>query len=71
MILIKDYGKVVKNKDTVNIYLQMVIIIKDNLSKEWDTVKVNINGLMGAFMMDNGKLIKWMEKAFIEVLMDL
>ena len=67
----KVHGKLEKNKGTENTHLQMEIIMKVNSLRGWDLVKVNINGSMEVIMMVNGKLIKWMDEVFTEVVMEL
>ncbi len=69
MIVMMGIGNKEKSKDMESILLLMVIIIKENLLKEWGMEKVSINGLMEVIMMENGNRIKWMEEECIEVVM--
>lgn len=51
-------GKTEKNMDLGDIPLPILISMKDSLWKVIDLEKVNIHGLMEAFMMVNGREIK-------------
>ena len=44
--------------------------MKVNLLMEWDLEKAFINGQMVVIMMDSGRLTKWMDEAYTEVLME-
>lgn len=68
-LLMKVIIKMEKNMDKVYLNMKMDLNIKEILVKVNMMVLENIHGLMVEFMVENGKIIKWMEKENIDILM--
>lgn len=48
--------------------IKMVMFMKEALTNNFDTVKVNISTIMEIFLMDNGKIIKkYQESLFLQM----
>lgn len=54
---IKDSLKIIVNRVMEMKFTQMVLFIQANLNLEKEMAKVDFNGQMDKFMMDNGKII--------------
>lgn len=59
-----------KKKEKVDLFLRTEMFTRATLWIIYFTVKVNINGQMVAFIMENGSSIKWMAKEFIHIKME-